>query len=81
MSDGSVMETACEPLAFVSRGFRGSQLNWAVVHKKAFAILRPIQRFDPLLKDGVDIFADHRNLDYIFNPQACHLTLPRAPSQ
>ena len=49
-------------LGFVSGGFKGSQLNWAVVDKEAFAILSVCRRLSYLLWDGFDIFCDHRNL-------------------
>ena len=40
-----------EPLGFVSRGFKGSQLNWTVVDKEACAILSVCWRLSYLLWD------------------------------
>ena len=52
-----VVDIAHEPLGFVSGGFKGSQLNWAVVDKEAFDILSVCRRLSYLLWDGFDIFA------------------------
>ena len=40
-----------EPLGFVSRGFKGSQLNWTVVDKEACAILSVCRRLSYLQWD------------------------------
>ena len=70
-----------EALAFLSGAFKGSQLSWPTVDKEAFAILSAFQRVPYLLGDGVDIFCDHRNLEYIFISKACGVTLSKAASQ
>ena len=62
MSGIPVVDMAHEPLGFVNGGFKGSQLNWAMVDKEAFAILSVCRRLSYLLWDGFDIFCDHRNL-------------------
>ena len=56
MSGIPVMDMAHEPLGFVSGGFKGSQLNWAVVDKEAFVIVSVCRRLSYLLWDGFDIF-------------------------
>ena len=44
-----VVDMDHEPLGFVSGGFKGSQLNWTVVDKEAFAILSVCRRLSYLL--------------------------------
>ena len=41
---------------FVSEGFKGSHLHWAVADKKACVILSVCRRLSYLLWDGFDIF-------------------------
>ena len=79
MSGIPVVDMAHEP--FVSGGFKGSQLNWAVMDKEAGAILSVCQRLSYLLRDGFDFSCDHRNLAYIFSPVACAVTLSKSTSQ
>ena len=76
-----VVDIAHEQFGFVSGGFKGSQLNSAVVDKKAFVILSMCRRLSYLLCDGFDIICDHRNLAYIFSPVACAATLSKSTSQ
>ena len=71
----SVEEMTHEPLAFLSGTFKGSQLRWATVDKEGFAIVSTFRRLEYLLWDGVHIFTDHRNLAYIFHPNACVTSL------
>ena len=59
----------------------GSQLCWSTVYKESFAILSAFQRVPYLLWDGSNIFFYHRNLEYIFSPQSCGVTLSKAASQ
>ena len=68
-----------EPLAFLSRSFKGSQLRWATV--EGFAIVNTFRRLEYLLSGGVHIFTDHRNLTYIFNPEACVTSATKAMAQ
>ena len=75
----SVMEMAYERSLFVSGRSRSLQLNWVVVDKEAFVVLRPIQRLDPLMWDDINTYNDHRKIVYIFNPQACGVT-PSKPT-
>lgn len=39
--------------------------------EEGFAIVSSIRRLDYFVLNGVIIFTDHRNLAYIFKPQAC----------
>ena len=77
----SFMDMSHGPLAFLSGVFRGSQLCWSTVDKESFANLSAFQRVPYLLSDGSNIFCDHRNLAYIFNPQSCGVMLSKAASQ
>ena len=61
--------------------FHGYELCWPTVDKESFAILSPLQRVPYLLWDGSNIFCDHRNLAYIFNPQPWGVTLSKTASQ
>ena len=70
-----------EPLAFLSGSFKGSQLRWATVDKEGFAIVNTFRRLEYLLWGGVHIFTDHRNLKYIFNPEACVTSVTKAMAQ
>lgn len=70
-----------EPLGFLSGSFTGSQLRWATVDKEGFAIVNTFRRLEYLLWGGVHIFTDHRNLQYIFNPEKCVTTVTKAMAQ
>ena len=70
-----------EPLAFLSGSFKGSQLRWATIDKEGFAIVSTFRRLEHLLWNGVHIFTDHRNLAYIFNPEACVTSVSKALAQ
>jgi hypothetical protein len=56
------------PLAFLSGSFKGSELNWSVTDKEAWAIVVAYRRLDYLLWGEVFLFTDHRNLAYVFSP-------------
>ena len=60
-----------EPLGFLSGTFKGSQQRWATVYKEGFAMVSTFKRLEYLLRNGVHIYTDHRNLVYIFDPEAC----------
>ncbi|CAM9712786.1 unnamed protein product [Sphacelaria rigidula] len=60
-----------EPLASLSGNFKGSQMRWATIDKEALAIVSTFLRLEHLLWNGAHIFTDHRNLAYIFDPEAC----------
>ena len=78
MSGIPVVDTAHEPLGFVSGGFKESQLNCAVVDKEACAFLGVCRWPSYLLWDGFDIVCNHRNMPYIFSPVACAVTLSKS---
>ena len=59
----------------------GSQLRWATVDKEGFAIVNTFHRMEYMLWGGVPIFTDHRNLTYIFNPEACKTSVTKAMAQ
>ena len=60
-----------EPLGFLGGTFKGSQQRWATVDKEGFAMVSTFKRLEYLLRNGVHIYTDHRNLVYIFDPEAC----------
>ncbi|CAM9725895.1 unnamed protein product [Sphacelaria rigidula] len=70
-----------EPLAFLSGTFEGSQMRWGTIDKDGFAIVSTFRRVEHLLWDGIHIFTDHRNLAYIFNPEACVTSVSKALAQ
>jgi hypothetical protein len=61
-----------QPLAFLSGSFVGAAQRWPIVEKEAFAIVETCKRLDYLLlrPSGFRLFTDHRNLVYIFHPEA-----------
>ena len=67
----SVEDMTHEPLAFLSGTFKGSQMHGATIDKEGFAIVSTFRRLELFLWNGVHIFTDHRNLAYIFDPEAC----------
>jgi len=80
-SDIPVEDMSHEPLGFLSGTFRGSQLRWATVDKEGFAIVSTFRRLEYLLWYGVHIYTDHRNLAYIFDPEACVSSVPKTTAQ
>ena len=70
-----------EPLAFLSGTFKGSQMRWATIDKEGFAIVSTFRRLEHFLWNGVHIFTDHRNLAYIFDPEACVTSVSKALAQ
>ena len=68
-------------MAFLSGSFKGSQLRWATVDKERFATVNTFRRLEYLLWGGVHIFTDHRNLTYIFNPEACVTSVTKTIAQ
>ena len=56
--------TTDHPVAFVSRLFRGSQLNWAALTKEAFAIYMSIKKLSFYLTDAqIMLRSDHKPLE------------------
>lgn len=61
-----------QPLAFLSGRFTGPQLGWSTLEKEAFAIMATVDRMHWVLAtpDGFDLFTDHHNLIFLFDPLA-----------
>ena len=70
-----------EPLAFLSGTIEGSQTRWATIDKEGFAIVSTFRRLEPSGWYGVQIFTDHRNLAYSFDPEACVTSVSKALAQ
>ena len=70
-----------EPVGFLSGTFRGAQQRWATVDKEGFAIVSTFKRLEYLLWNGVHIYTDHRNLAYIFDPEACVSSVAKTTAQ
>ena len=70
-----------EPLAFPVGTFKGSQMSWATIDKEGFAIVGTFRRLEHFLWNGVHIFTYHRNLAYIFDPEACVTSVSKALAQ
>ena len=49
--------------------------------KEGFAIVSTFRQLKYLLWGGVLIYADDRNLAYIFEPEACVLSVPESAAQ
>ena len=77
-SDG---DRSHEPLAFLSGSFKGTHLRWATVDREGFAIVNTFRRLEYLFWGGVHIFTDHRNVTYIFSPDACVTSVTKAMAQ
>ena len=77
----AVEDMTHEPLGFLSGVFRGSQLRWATVDKEGYAIVSTFHRLEYLMWGGVQIYTDHRNLAYIFHPEACVSSVSKAATQ
>ena len=69
-SDIPVEDWEHEPLAFLSGAFKGASLRWGIPDKEGYAIKESCARLAHLLvrRKGFNVFTDHRNLKYIFNP-------------
>ena len=61
-----------EPLAFLSGRFSGAQSRWSILEKEAFAIMSTLDKIHWVLAgaQGFDLFTDHSNLVFIFDPLA-----------
>ncbi len=60
-----------EPLFFLGGQFKASSKHWAIIEKEAFAMVESFTRLDYLLQReaGFRIYADHKNLVNLFDPQ------------
>ena len=56
-------------------------MRWAMIDKEGFAIVSTFRRLEHFLWNGVHIFTDHRNLAYIFDPEACVTSVSKALAQ
>ncbi|OWZ08216.1 hypothetical protein PHMEG_00019275 [Phytophthora megakarya] len=65
-----VAEQAHELLVCRGGQFTGSQLNWSIVEKEAYPVVRACADLAYLLdrENGIYIYCDHANLVYIFAP-------------
>ncbi|ETV71525.1 hypothetical protein H257_13188 [Aphanomyces astaci] len=72
-----------EPLMFLSGTFMGAAGRWAIVEKEAYAIVETLVRADYLLHPaaGFNLYSDHRNLKFIFNPTAAVASVPKYTAQ
>ena len=62
------------PICYVSRQFRGSQLNWAALTKEAYAIYMSVRRLSFFIMDvEVTIRSDHLPLKKFLNKQTMNL--------
>lgn len=59
-----------EPLAFISGRFSDREYRWSILEKEAYAILATMDRMHWVLATpcGFDLFTDHNNLIFIFDP-------------
>ncbi len=61
--DGSV-----KPIEFLSRTFKGAELNWHASEKEAFAVLQACKKWYKLLiPDEFTVLTDHKNLEVLLN--------------
>ena len=70
-----------EPLGFLTGTFRDLQQRWATVDMNGFTIMGTFRRLDCLLWGGMRINTDHRNLAYIFEPEASVSPVPKTVAQ
>lgn len=68
----AVSEQQHEPLPFFSGHFGRSKLRWSTLEKEAYAIMATVERMHWLLATGhgFDLYTDHNNLIFLFNPAA-----------
>lgn len=61
-----------EPLAFLSGRFNDTQLRWSTNEKEAYSIMATLDRMHWLAScpEGFDLFTDHNNLIFIFDPRS-----------
>ena len=49
--------------------------------KEGFAVVSTFKRLEYLLWNGVHVYTDHRNLEYIFDPEACVSSVAKTTAQ
>lgn len=61
-----------QPLCILSGHFTGLTFDWSTLEKEASAIMLTVAGMHWLLPspDGFDLFTDHYNLIFLFNPYA-----------
>lgn len=59
-----------EPLAFISGRFSNREYRWSILEKEVYVILATVDRMHWALATtcGFDLFTDHNNLIFIFDP-------------
>ena len=64
---------------FLSGTFSGAATKWAIVEKEAYAIVETCRRAEYLLHcpGGFNLYTDHQNLRYIFNPHSIIASVPK----
>lgn len=62
----SITDQPLQPLSFMGGMFRGSQKNWAILEKEAFAIIECLDKLSAYLYRPFILLTDNRNLTYIF---------------
>jgi hypothetical protein len=74
-----VQEQQHEPLGTLSGAFSGAQLNWSVIEKESYPILKMLGQFDHILSapKGFKVFCDHANIVSLFHPEALSPTLAK----
>ena len=68
-----ITEQRHEPLGFVGHRFNGSELNWAIIDKEAYAIKDTLKKLSYLLHMAKPflLYTDHRNLISMYSPIKC----------
>lgn len=66
------MEQRHSPLSFLSRRYKGTQLDWSFLQKGSFEVLYTLERLYWLVihPEGFKHFKDHNNLIFLFDPKS-----------
>lgn len=64
------VEQKHDALAFISGRFNTTQLGWAIVEREPYAVMATPDRMHWIAAkpDGFDLFTDHNNLIFLFDP-------------
>lgn len=67
-----LLEQKHHPLAFLSSAFSEREEHWSTYEREAYAVVQAFRILDYLLSCDIStrVFADHRNLLFVFNPAA-----------
>ena len=77
-SKEDIEEQNHEPLCFLSGSFKSSSTNWSVPEKEGYAIVESMTSLDHIVMGReVNIFTDHANLVYLYDPQGRNPGMPR----